>query len=362
VSCLSEAADNRRLRQNASVTDEPVPPSSARRPTLADIAERAGVSSAAVSQALNATPGARISPEMREKIGRIAVELGYRPNMTARALRTARSGAIGLISDRVTTTRFASGLLTGVLEEGRTGGQFVLIAETDGQPDRLRDAVAALLDRGVDGIVFAAMKSQVVDVPPLPPGLPAVALNLIVPGLPAVLPDEAGGAVTALALLADEGRLDDVALVGADSRRRDDPSLSEMARRRVGHLVAGMSERGLAFSSSIACNDWEPEQGYRATRELLRQGEPPATILCLNDRLAVGAFRAIAEAGWLVPSDIAVLSYDDDEITALLQPPLTTIAIPHEEMGRLAVRILADVASAPAETRVSMPLLRRQSL
>ena len=165
------------------------------RVTLAQVAAHAGVSTGAVSQVLNNHPSSRISPEVRARIAAAVTELGYRPNLVARSLRTARTDTYGFVSDSVTITRYASGILRGALDAARAGGYFLLIAETAGDARQEQEAVESLLDRGVDGIVFAAMKSRGSLPHTVPPSLRTINVNVAAaPGTASVLPDEFEGA------------------------------------------------------------------------------------------------------------------------------------------------------------------------
>jgi LacI family transcriptional regulator len=105
----------------------------------------------------------------------------------------------------------------------------------------------------------------------------------------------------------------------------------------------------------------EPHHGYDIVSRLLQQGTRPKALLCLNDRLAFGAYQALAEAGITVPAGVAIVSFDNDEIATYLRPGLTTIALPHEEMGRKSVQLLLDGSSSD-EVLVPMPIITRGSL
>lgn len=345
-----------------------LPPRAGRhRTTLADIAARAEVSVAAVSQALNSPPGNRISDDLRARIHAIARELDYRPNLTARTLRTATGAAVGFVSDAVTTTRFASGLISGALEATQEHDRFLLIVEAGRDDDDQRRAVDALLDRGVDAIIFAAMKSHVFEPPPLPDGLPAIALNLVSTQLPSVLPDEREAGARAVESLRDAGRLGATVLLGARVDGDADADLSVTARRRISGIADALGGHPTPVVEA-PCAEWEPEEGYTTIRRILDAGTPMTSILALNDRLAAGAYQALTETGRRIPTDVAVLSFDDDEIAGFLHPGLSTIAIPHHAMGRAAVERLRASAGGgeslarPSEVLIPMPLRARGSL
>ena len=111
--------------------------------------------------------------------------------------------------------------------------------------------------------------------------------------------------------------------------------------------------------AELSCWNWEPAHGYDLTRKLLKTKRPKA-LLCLNDRLAFGAYQALGEAGITVPEDIALVSFDNDELASYLRPGLTTIGLPHEEMGRKAVELM--LGGIGAAQLVEMPVIERGSL
>ena len=113
--------------------------------------------------------------------------------------------------------------------------------------------------------------------------------------------------------------------------------------------------------------DWQPELGYAATQKLIKRRARPEALICFNDRLALGAYNALADAGLEVPSDVSVVSFDDDPIASWVQPQLTSIAIPHYELGRKSIELLLDGAATATGTsgnvlRIPMPLQLRESV
>lgn len=332
------------------------------RVTLAAVAKHAGVSVGAVSQVLNDNPSSRISTEVRARISAAAAELGYRPNMVARTLRTSKSSTYGFVSDAVTITRFASGILRGALRAAHERGYFLLIAETAGDADQEKEAVESLIDRGVDGIVFAAMKSRASSTHGMPRGVPSVNVNLAsTEEAIAILPDELTDGSAAVRALVEAGHRDGIALIGHDFRGSADSGIALTARRRLEGIAAEMAANGLGFIAERACEDWQPEEGYAATRSVLQQTRPTA-LLCLNDRLAFGAYQAITEAHLAIPDDVSVVSFDDDEVAASLRPGLTTVAIPHEQMGVLAIEVLGAPGTMESDILVPMSIHERSSV
>ena len=333
-----------------------------KRVTLADVARKAGLSPAAASMILNGRPDTRLSADAHERVHAAAAELGYRPNVAARGLRTDRTLTIGFISDVVATTRFASGLIKGALEAAEQAGHVVLVLETGGEPARESVAIEAVLDRQVDGIIFATMRARELFVPDLPASTRAVMLNATNARYPAsVLPDEERGGRDAVRLLAEAGHRDGIVLIGQNDQVEQNLFRSATVAQRIFGVRDEMARRGLEFFSEESCWDWEPDYGYDITSALLDRGAPVKALLCMNDRLAFGAYQALTEAGVKVPDDVSIVSFDNDELAAYLRPGLTTIALPHEAMGRKAVELLLS-GNASGETLVPMPTVTRASI
>ncbi|MBO9589802.1 LacI family DNA-binding transcriptional regulator [Devosia sp.] len=331
-----------------------------KRVTLADVARLAGLSTTAASMILTGRPDTRLSADAHAKVHAAAASLGYRPNVAARALRTDKSRSIAFISDYVATTRFASGLIRGALAAAEEAKHVMLVLETGGEPARETQAVEAALDRQVDGLIFAAMRAREVFVPDLPINVPTIMLNGTSARFPvSVLPDEYRGGRRAVELLRDAGITEGVALLGHNADSEAGLFRSETIARRFAGIRDAMIANGMRFVAELSCWNWEPAHGYDLTRKLLRTKRPKA-LLCLNDRLAFGAYQALGEAGITVPEDIALVSFDNDELASYLRPGLTTIGLPHEEMGRKAVELM--LGGIGAAQLVEMPVIERGSL
>jgi len=335
---------------------------SSKRATLADVARLAGLSTTAASMILNGRPDTRLSQDAHDRVNAAAEALGYRPNVAARGLRTDKTLTIGFISDVVATTRFASGLIKGALEAAEAAGHVVLVLETGGDPAREAEAIAAVLDRQVDGIIFATMRARELFVPDIPAGTAVVMLNASNPRYPAsVLPDELEGGARAVQLLVEQGHREGIVLLGQNDEVEKDAFRSATVSRRVAGIRSAMKANGLEFAAEKSIWLWEPEEGYKSTASLLESGLPVRALVCMNDRIAFGAYQALAEAGLSVPGDVSVVSFDNDELAAYLRPGLTTVALPHEAMGKRAVELLLAGASQ-GETLIPMPVVTRASV
>jgi LacI family transcriptional regulator len=334
-----------------------------KRPTLADVAARAGLSKTAVSLVLNDRPGSRLSANAVARIHEAARELDYRPNAQARSLRLGTTGTVGFISDDVTVTRFASAMIRGLLDAADESDRGVLIAETFNHPKQMRKAMEAMVDRQVDGLIFGALSARLLDLPVLPEGMRAVTVNCVNPAVPvAVLPaeDNAGYAVTRQLL--DAGHGAGLAIIGNAPVARSTPRISVTIGHRFNGIHRALAEFGVTPVAVADIEKWEPWNGYDAAKQVLASGAPVTALLCLNDRVAFGAQQALQERGLRIPDDVSVASFDDDQIAAYMRPGLTTARLPYLEMGRKALELLLDPAPTPGEHLIEMPLQVRGSI
>lgn len=335
---------------------------------MTDVARLAGVSQTAASFVLSGRGAEmRISAEAQSRVLQAARETGYRPNKLSRSLRTGTSQTIGFVSDTVATTPYAGHIIWGALDAARERDSLLFIAETEGDAELEQELIDALHDRGVDGIVLASMYTRKVDVPASLAGSRAVLLNAL-PSTPSktpcVVPDELEAGRTVAQTFLKAGHRDGICLVGAAPPDQA-PEGSLAALQRLQGIVETLQEAGAEILGAIPCTDWQPEHGYQATLKLLDRAKPSG-LICFNDRLAFGAYQAISERRLRVPSDVSVISFDDDQVASWLRPQLTTVALPHYELGREAVNALLDMASAPpadtAPRLIPMELRERESV
>ena len=333
------------------------------RVTMADVAKLANVSTTAVSLVMNNRQGTRLSDDAAARVRAAAKELGYRPNLTARALSTQKSHVLGFISEQVTTDRLASGLIRGALQEAKRHGHVLFITETEAESGAVEEAVDALTDRQVDGIIYAATRPQNLRVPASVGATPMVMLNAVSDEVKtAVLPDETEGGRSIVDLLLNAGHTDNVVVIGRSLDQPDDEWLTVAVQRRLDGIWAALESHDVRPIAQVACQPWSVSNGYEAVHDLLSAGIQPKALICLNDRLAFGAYRALQEAHLRPGRDIAIVSFDDDDIAVYLNPMLTTAATPFEEMGALAVRLLLDETHPHREHLVHMPLRVRGSV
>lgn len=332
---------------------------------MADVAREAGVSVSTVSLALSGAPS-RIPEATRDLVRRTAAEIGYRPNSLARGLRTRRTDTIGLVSDQIATTPFAGLMLRGAQQAAREAGRILLLVDTEGDVEAETEAIRALADHQVDAMIYASMWHREVDRPAaLPPG--TVFLDCAPRGGgPAVVPDETQGAGLAMAELLGAGHTR-IGYVGADEVLH--PEVPAAAGLRRTAYRSALESAGIAPGPALEAQGAISASGGRAAATTLLdrpEGERPTALFCFNDRMAAGAIAAARAHGLEIPADVSIVGFDDQpSLAADLDPPLTTIALPHLEMGawavRTAVRLLEaeETGAEEGTTLIPCALVRR---
>lgn len=311
-----------------------------KRVTLGDVAKAAGVSTATVSMALNGKPGSRIPAATVEKVKVTAHELGYRPNAAARALKTGRTGVLGFVSDEVTITRFASPMISGMLEFAEQAGLSVMMAETAHKDVQLESAIESLVNRNVDGIIVGLMASREIRLPDV--DKPLVVCNGVSATYPSVLPNDYTAGYDAISYLAAKKhhRIGVIGRYPSDSEVP--PSCSVQDRFRG--IDDAIAELGLDVVAEFPGTEWEPELGYQGALDIMEHLSPTA-ILTANDRIAFGTYQALQERNISIPKDVSVLSFDDEDLASLVRPGLTTLQLPYRQMGRKAAKLIANTTS-----------------
>ncbi|MFJ9629615.1 LacI family DNA-binding transcriptional regulator [Streptomyces sp. NPDC091280] len=335
------------------------------RPTSRDVARLAGVSHTAVSFVFNGRAEGNLSSATQERIREAAARLGYRPDPVARGLRRRRTAVIGLVTDEIASSPFAGRLLRGAMETAWDSDHLVLTVDSGGDPVKEDAAVAELLDRRVDGIIYAAMSLRRVRVPEGLHRTHSVLANCLPEddSLPAVVPAERAGGRTAARLLLDAGHrrlavIGGLADIASAERTRGirDALRAEGVTVPKEWIVRGGGEISAGYAGALRVLD-----GIEDTRR-------PTGILCYNDRVAAGVLHAATRLGIDVPAELSVIGYDDQEhMAAFLTPPLTSVALPHRAMGEAATRLLLDAIEAgrtPPVTvsRVACPVVTRDSV
>ncbi|ONI80751.1 LacI family transcriptional regulator [Saccharothrix sp. ALI-22-I] len=345
----------------------------ARRVTLADVAKVVGVSQTTVSLVLSGRGrDLRISEEMQRRVREAATELEYRRNRVSMGQRGARTQTIAFVSDSVASSRLAGHMIKGALGAARRHGVTLLFGETEGDAGFQRTLIETMHDYHVDGIILASVHTRTISIPTELATGPAVLLNLL-PREPSplvsVLPDEVQAGRAAARVLLDAGHAEGIHLIGVGPSGDDVPAGRTAAFDRLTGIRQELGEVGVEVESGHPCRWWLPKYGFEATRDLLAKARPRA-LICLDDRLALGAYQALQDAGLTVPDDVSVVSFDDHPIASWLRPGLTTVALPHHDLGAKAVDLLFADTDHPdldrvhrgSTHRVPMPVRHRDSV
>jgi LacI family transcriptional regulator len=335
-----------------------------RRPvTMLDIAKRVGVSRTTVSFVLNNIATAGIPEETRNRILDVSRELKYRPNAVAKGLRTRRTDCIGFVTDEIATTPFAGDIIKGARNAAWANNTLLLIINTGDDGPVQEAAIEMLLERQVDSIIYAAMYHHVVHPPANIREVPTVLLNCYDAdrSLPSVAPDEVMGGYIATETLIRRGHRR-IGLVNL-------PAHLPAAIGRLQGYQQALRAYDLPFDSTlIRTSSGYADEGYHETLALMRIAAPPTAIFCATDRIAMGTYDALRTLQLHIPDDVAVLGFDNQElIAAYLRPALTTMALPHYEMGQWAVTYLLEhpeqeEMSSPVQHVLPCPLILRQSV
>jgi LacI family transcriptional regulator len=332
------------------------------RATIKDVAERSGTSITTVSHVLNEVPGKRVSAETRQRVRRAAQDLGYRPNQLAKGLRTQRSQTIGFISDHVLTTPFASRMIAGVQHAAAEAGSLVLLVNSEGDPELGDAQVDALLERQVDGIVYATVYHKLITPPAGLRQAPAVLLDARSTSgtISSVVPDEQAGARAATEELLAAGHR----RIGFVNNEEDIPA---QLLRLAGYQDA-LAAYDVAIEPSLEVREYPAAYGgYAGALRLLQSDDRPTALFCATDWMAMGAYQACQDLELRIPDDVSIVGFDDHELVAgSLRPGLTTMALPHYGMGHWAVlallRQIDNGDSTVQHAVLACPIVRRASV
>jgi LacI family transcriptional regulator len=305
--------------------------------TLKELGRLAGVHPSTVARVLNGDPRQRVSTEVRQQILTLAHDHGYRPNEVARSLRTKRSSVIGTLIPDISNPFFA--LMFRAIEDALAARDIsVILANTDDESVREERAIAMLRGRQVDGLILATARRHDPAIQQLlAEHVPLVLVNRHTDPLTAnaVVPADHDGSITAVSHLIGLGHRRIAHIAGADN-------VSTGHARRRGYRAA-LERHGIPYDPALLVEGTYREQGgYDAMAHLLTLDEPPTAVFAVNDLAAAGAVRAIHATNWRVPSDISIVGFNDLSTAVQVQPHLTTMQVPVQDMGTKAAHQLLD--------------------
>lgn len=318
--------------------------------TIYDVAEKAGVSISTVSRVINNT--GRISKKTKKKVLEVIESLGYQPSLVASALTGKRTRTIGLIIPDVANPFFAE-IARRVEDRGRELGFNLLMCNTENNPDTEEMYLSLLKQKSVDGIIIGTTtKNHAVLKGLLQEQLPIALIAQDIPELTidVVSVDDFLGGYQATSHLVSLGHKKIAIMLGNLSRTSDKYRLQ--AFRQV------LEENGLDFDEQLVLQtDYSLEDGKRAALELLSSPHRPTAIFACFDFLAIGVYQAAKALGLHIPNDLSVVGFDNTILASIVDPPLTTIAQPIDEMGRQVMDLLVREIEGEKSTkqRVILP-------
>ncbi|AYY13331.1 LacI family transcriptional regulator [Actinobacteria bacterium YIM 96077] len=312
------------------------------RTTLRSVAQAAGVHAATASRALNPETRHLVNADTARRVLKAAERLGYQPNPIARSLKTARSNTIGLVVPDLTNPLFPP-IARGIEEVLEEAGYSVWIVNTDHDLAREQALVESLRSRQVDGLILCtAHLSHPLIEKMRDEGVKMVLANRRTddPGVPSVTPDDAHGIDLAVRHLAGLGHRRIAHLAGPQST-----STALTRARTFRHVVRdlGLDDDGLV----VECAQWSERAGAEAMNALLDSGTSVTGVTAGNDLIALGCYDALDERGLSCPDDVSIVGFNNIPLLDKLHPPLTTVAIPHHELGSEAARMLLDYIEEP---------------
>jgi LacI family transcriptional regulator len=330
-------------------------------PSISDVATRANVPRTTVSSVIRGHSG--IPAEAKERVMAAMSELGYRPHPVAQSSPARRSGAFGFVSDEIVTTPYAGKIFEGAQDTAWKQGKLLILANTKNDPQLQSAALDMMMERQVEGIIYATFYHRPVTPPDVLWELPSVLLDCFVPdrSLPSVVPDEVPAAYKATSVLLEKGHK----RVGFLNNQDPIPATSG----RLEGYQAALAKHGIPFDPALVTADSsDPDGGLRSAQTLMQLPNPPTALFCFNDRMAMGAYYALRKLGLRIPEDVAVMGFDNQEtIAAHLNPGLSTMELPHYEMGKWAFNYLLEHIDDqgddhPVQHMIECPYIERSSL
>lgn len=329
--------------------------------TLRDVAREAGVHPSTASRALNHHTRSMVNPATVKRVVTAAEALGYRPNSLARGLKTNRTATVGMLIPDLTNPLFPP-IVRGLEDALAESGYTLVLANTDNDTETERSVIEAMRNRRVDGLVLATAQREYALLDELAEGgVPAVLINRTADHapVPAVTGDDHAGIGLAVRHLVALGHTRIAHVAG--------PQSTSTGLARYQAFVSWMESEGLQPDRDrIVFADWfQEEPGARAFTQLLDRDVDFTAVVAGNDLIALGCYDVLAERGLSVPGDVSVTGYNDIPFSDKFNPPLTTVRIPHYQIGvKAAEFILAAIRgddTTPVAVRLAPTLVERAS-
>ncbi len=311
--------------------------------TLKDIAKKVGIHPATVSRALNPRTAHLVNPATVVKVKKAAAALNYLPNPMAAGLRTSRSHTIGVVIPDLNNPLFP-GMVRGIQDTLGRAGYTPLLVNTDNDPDIESHLIASLSARRVDGFILATARRDHPLLAQLSEKFPIVLINRVSESvqLPSVAADEQHGIRLAIEHLYGLGHREIAHVAG--------PTWSSTGHERSQSFTRSMKDHGLATAKRIsAVSSWSIEE---CASRLIKADPSITAIVAANDQLALGSIAAIKGMKLRCPRDISVVGYNDMPFMDIVDPPLTTVRVPQNDIGSEAARLLLSMLVEEGSTSV----------
>ena len=310
-----------------------------RRVNLRELAEHLGLSAATVSLVMNRSPAAKSIPHHTQaRVRAAARELNYRPNVMARMLRQQRSFTIGVIVPEI-SEGYAALVLSGIEDHLLQEGYFYFVVSHRHRSDLIDEYPRLLQQRAVEGLVLVdTMCQSAISVPVV-----AVSGHKHLPGVTNITLNHSKAARLALDHLAKLGHRR-IAFIKGQVFSSDTEVRWKAVRAAAQELAMAVEDN---LTVQLESESPTPQPGYDMTCKLLQSALPFTALFAFNDISALGAIRALREAGRRVPEDVSVIGFDDIQSAAYQNPGLTTIRQPLREMGMTAAATLVQRITAP---------------
>ena len=303
--------------------------------TIKDVARETGVHVSTVSRALSKNASSSLSKVVVEKIKAKAAAMGYRPNLVASGLRTRKTMSIGIIIPDIGNAVFPP-IVRGVESILEPAGYASILVNTDNDPSKEKKFIQVLMERGVDGIIDAAVTAHDPTAVSYSTEIPIVTANrmAISSGIPSVVNDDKGGIHSMVQLLVKAGHHRIGHLAG--------PKHLYTGIARQDAFFSSMLQHGITPQKSavVSATTYSEEAGKAATKKILDGCQSITAILCANDLLAIGAIDALLDRGLKCPEDISLTGFNDIPFLERIPPGLTTVKILQFDVGRIAAELL----------------------
>lgn len=303
--------------------------------TMKDIAKLAGVSTSTVSHVINKTRF--VSEEISERVNNAAKELNYyAPSALARSLKVNRTKTIGMLVT-TSTNPFFGEVVKGVERSCYQKGYSLILCNTEGDNERMRESINTLLQKRVDGLILmcSSLEGERIDVFERYPDIPVVVMDWgpMLFTSDKIQDNSLRGGYLAAKYLIDCGHKEVGCITG--------PLIKHQAQMRYEGYKRAMLEAELEFNANwIVESDFECEGGYQAFKKMVERGSLPSSIFVSNDMMAMGVINAANELGIQIPEQLSIIGYDDIHIAKFMSPSLTTIHQPKYRLGQAAVETL----------------------